>query len=108
MTQAFVSMNPVPQRIIEIPAPELSGPDAEHYEVISHEDTCRLAQEGGYVVLIYRRQVVRHKQHQTLTTTAAPSNVLEGCYADVSYLAGLMVDKAVYHLPPVSPTSTTA
>ena len=40
---------------------ELSGPDAEHYEVISHEDTCRLAQEGGYVVLIYRRQVVRHK-----------------------------------------------
>ncbi|MCB1615860.1 MAG: IS66 family transposase, partial [Pseudomonadales bacterium] len=89
----------VPQRIIEIPAPELSGPDAEHYEVISHEDTCRLAQEGGYVVLIYRRQVVRHKQHQTLTTAAAPSNVLEGCYADVSYLAGLMVDKAVYHLP---------
>ena len=54
--------------------------DAEHYEVISHEDTCRLAQEGGYVVLIYRRQVVRHKQHQTLTTAAAPSNVLEGCY----------------------------
>lgn len=26
-------------------------------------------------------------------------NVLEGCYADVSLLAGLMVDKAVYHLP---------
>lgn len=69
----------VPQRIIEIPAPELSGPDAEHYEVISHEDTCRLAQEGGYVVLIYRRQVVRHKQHQTITAAAAPSNVLEGC-----------------------------
>jgi transposase len=26
-------------------------------------------------------------------------NVLEGCFADVSSLAGLMVDKAVYHLP---------
>ena len=29
----------------------------------------------------------------------APENVLDGCYADVSLLAGMMVDKAVYHLP---------
>jgi transposase len=43
--------------------------------------------------------VVRHKSEQTIKTTLAPSNVLEGCYADVSLIAGLMVDKGVYHLP---------
>jgi transposase len=26
-------------------------------------------------------------------------NVLKGCFADVSLLAGLIVDKAIYHLP---------
>ncbi len=51
------------------------------------------------MVLVYRRPVVRHKPTQTLKDTPAPANVLEGCYCDVSLLAGLMVDKAVYHLP---------
>jgi transposase len=45
--------------------------------------------------LIYRRPVLRHKSQQTLVTVPAPVNVLEGCFADVSLLAGLMVDKAV-------------
>ena len=31
--------------------------------------------------------------------TSPPSNVLEGCYAAVSLIAGFMVDKGVYHLP---------
>ena len=52
----------------------------------------------GYVVLVYRRPVVRHKSSQTVSKSQTPDNVLEGCYADVSLL-GLMVDKAVYHLP---------
>lgn len=90
----------VPQQIIDVPAPELQGPDADQYELVETKDTCRLAQQpGSYVVLIYRRQVVRHKTTQTIKDTPAPANVLEGCYCDVSLLAGLMVDKAVYHLP---------
>lgn len=90
----------VPQKIIELPAPELSGKDADQYEIIDHKETVRLAQQpGSHTVLIYRRPVVRHKPTQSLTEVPAPSNVLEGCYADVSLLAGLMVDKAVYHLP---------
>jgi len=28
-----------------------------------------------------------------------PSNVLDGCYKDISLIAGLMVEKGVYHLP---------
>ena len=90
----------VPQEVIELSAPELEGDDRDSYEIVDIKETTRLAQRpGSYVVLRYRRPVVRHKQHQTLTTPAAPDNVLEGCYADVSLLAGLMVDKAVYHLP---------
>ena len=90
----------VPQEVIELSAPELDGEDRDSYEIVDVKETTRLAQRpGSYVVLRYRRPVVRHKQQQTLTTPAAPDNVLEGCYADVSLLAGLMVDKAVYHLP---------
>ncbi len=90
----------VPQQIIDVPAPELQGPDADQYELVDIKETCRLAQQpGSYVVLKYRRQVVRHKALQTIKDTPAPANVLEGCYCDVSLLTGLMVDKAVYHLP---------
>jgi len=90
----------VPQQIIDVPAPELQGPDADQYELVDIKETCRLAQQpGSYVVLKYRRQVVRHNALQTIKDTPAPANVLEGCYCDVSLLAGLMVDKAVYHLP---------
>jgi transposase len=90
----------VPQKIIELSAPELQGDDAEQYDIIGYKETNRLAQQpGSYVVLVYRRPIVRHKAEQTVTTVAAPENVLDGCYADVSLLAGMMVDKAVYHLP---------
>ena len=90
----------VPTKVIDIPAPELQGDDADNYEIIGYKETNRLAQQpGSYTVLIYRRPVVRHKTEQTVKTIPAPSNVLEGCYADVSLIAGLMVDKGVYHLP---------
>ncbi|MEM1281424.1 MAG: IS66 family transposase [Cyanobacteria bacterium P01_H01_bin.152] len=91
----------VPQEIIELSIPELEGDKAHEYEIIDYKETTRLAQRiGSYVVLIYRRPVVRHQPSNTLAATpAAPDNVLDGCYADVSLLAGLMVDKAIYHLP---------
>ena len=102
----------VPQRIIDVPSPELAGKDADLYDVIGTKETCRLAQQpGSYVVLIYRHKVLALKSNKPankpanksfkkkLISTPAPANVLEGCYADVSLIAGLMVDKAVYHLP---------
>ena len=70
------------------------------FEIIDYKDTVRLArQPGSYTVLIYRRPVVCHKCDDSVSEVAAPSNVLEGCVGDVSVIAGLMVDKAVYHLP---------
>lgn len=90
----------VPQKIIELSAPELEGENAAQYDIIGYKETNRLAQQpGSYVVLVYRRPIVRHKTAQTVNTTPTPTNVLDGCYADVSVLAGMMVDKAIYHLP---------
>lgn len=90
----------VPKKVIEIAIPELTGDQADQFEIIDYKETTRLAQQpGSYTILIYRRPVVRHKPSQSLSEIPAPTNVLEGCYADVSLVAGLLVDKAVYHLP---------
>lgn len=90
----------VPVEVIELPATVLSGEDADQYEIIDHKITRKLAQrQGSYVVLEYRRPVVKHKPSQTLTEVPAPSGILDRCMADVSFLAGLLVDKFVSHLP---------
>jgi transposase len=90
----------VPVEEIHLSAPQLQGEAADHYEVIRHEHTYRLAQRpGAYVVLKYIRPVLRHKQQQTLLTMPAPANVFDKSYADVSFAAGVLIDKFVYHLP---------
>ena len=90
----------VPVETIELQAPELEGPDADQYEIIDHKITYRLAQRpGSYVVLQYTRPVVKHKETQQLITPPAPANVFDQCSADVSVLAGLMVEKFAYHCP---------
>lgn len=90
----------VPVEVIDVPAPELTGPDADHYEVISTQSTYRLAQRpGSYVVLEYRCPVVKHTPSGKLRTTSVPGNVVERSVADVSFMAGMAVDKCLYHLP---------
>ncbi len=90
----------VPVEVIELPVPELTGSDAADYEIISTKSTYRLAQRpGSYVVLEYRRPVIKHASTGKLKTTPAPANVLERSLADVSFLAGLAIDKCLYHLP---------
>jgi transposase len=90
----------VPVEVIEVSAPELDGPEADQYEVIDYKITRRLAQRpGSHVVLEYRRPVLKHRPSQRLISTPAPAAVFEGSLADVSFLAGLLVDKFCYHLP---------
>jgi transposase len=85
---------------IQVAAPELAGGDASDYDIIRYENTYRLAQRtGSYVVLKYVRPVLKHNSTQQLTTTPAPENVFDKSYADVSFVAGLLIDKFVYHLP---------
>jgi transposase len=90
----------VPIETITLSAPQLEGPQADQYEVIDHKVTRRLAQRpGSYVVLEYHRPVIRPKGSATLMEVPAPTAIFEGCLADVSLLAGILVDKFVYHLP---------
>lgn len=90
----------VPVEVIEVTAPELTGPDAGAYEVISTKSTYRLAQRpGSYVVLEYRFPVIKHTPTGKLKTMAVPGNVIERSVADVSFMAGMAIDKCLYHLP---------
>ena len=90
----------VPVEVVNIAAPELKGKDADAYEVIAEKVTHRLAQRpGSYFIREYHRPVVKHIESQQIKTTPAPAAVLERSFADESFLAGLLVDKFVYHLP---------
>jgi transposase len=86
----------VPVETIELPSSEID-PDLPQ-EQIAEKVTYRLAQRpGSYVILKYVRPVI--KQDGELYTAPAPVNVLEKSVADVSFLAGMLVDKFCYHLP---------
>ena len=72
----------VPQTIVDVPAPELTGEQAEQYQIIGFKDSARLAQlRSIFRVLIYRRPIVRHKGEQSVSVPAVPEAALEGCYA---------------------------
>lgn len=92
--------NQVPVKQINVAVAQLCGKNAEEYEIIRYEHTYRLAQRrASYVVLKYTRPIFKHKPTQTVTTAVAPSNVLEKSYADVSFIAGMLIDKFIYHQP---------
>lgn len=90
----------VPVETIELKGPELAGIPHDQLTLIDEKVTCRLAQRpGSYVVLRYVRKVYKRQDNQTLITAPMPANVLEKSIADVSFLAGMLVDKFLYHLP---------
>ena len=90
----------VPVEIIELEDPETAGLAAEAIEVIGEKTTYRLAQQrGGYVVLKYVRKVIKRKDSGTIHCAPAPAGVFERSHADVSFLAGLVIDKFQYHMP---------
>jgi len=91
----------VPVKEIEVPNPALEGlKEGVDYEVIETKSTYRLAQEpGAYVVLKFNRQVTKLKESEKILCAPAPDSPLPKSYADVSLLAGLLIDKFRYHLP---------
>jgi transposase len=96
----FFDETKVPVEVIEVPNPEIAQLATEQYEVVGEKATYRLAQRpGAYVVLKYVRQVVKRRDTQQLLCAPAPAGVIEGSRADVSFIAGMMIDKLVYHLP---------
>lgn len=98
--QPFFDEAKVPVEVIEVPNPELEGLAPQDYEIVGEKATHRLAQRpGSYVVLKYVRQVIKRRDTQQLVCAPAPLGVIEGSRADVSFIAGMIVDKFAYHLP---------
>ncbi|MGE3676137.1 MAG: IS66 family transposase [Polyangiaceae bacterium] len=96
----FFDETRVPVEVIELPAPEAEGLAPEDYEVIGHKESFRLAQRPGATVVIkYRRAVIKLKTEERIVCASAPLGVIEGSRADVSFVAGLLIDKFAYHLP---------
>lgn len=95
----------VPVQEITLSCPELQGPDADRYEIVDYRTSLRLArQPGSHVVLKYLRPVLRDRSAASagtpaLITAPAPLGVLDHAQVDVSFLAGALVDKFVYHVP---------
>ena len=93
------SITPV-QTILLAPA-EIEGLSSEDYEIIGEKVTYRMAQRPGtYQVIRYRRLIVKLKDgSQKILCLPAPQGVLEGSRADVTLLAGMLVDKFAWHIP---------
>ncbi len=115
----------VPMKEIHLSCPELDELNEDDYELINEEISYRLAQQpSSYVVLKYIRPVVKLKtatatatataktrvspgreeqdqgtQAATIISVPAPVGVLGHSRADVSFIAGMLVDKFAYHLP---------
>jgi transposase len=94
----------VPVEEIKVPNPEIEGLSEDEYEVVSQKTTYRLAQRPSvYVVLKYVRDVIKlksaDKKSEKLSCPAVPDSVFEKSHADVSFLAGMLIDKFQYHLP---------
>ena len=86
--------------MIELPAPQLAGPDADQYEVIDHKVTRRLAQRPAATwCWSTAARWSSTRRPRPSVKWPAPRAVFENSLADVSVLAGLLVDKFAYHLP---------
>jgi transposase len=88
----------VPVEEIVVGNREIEHP--EDWALVGEKVTERLAQRpGSYVVLRYVRKVYKRKTDGEFSCAPAPPSVLEKSCADVSFLAGLLIDKFVYHMP---------
>lgn len=90
----------VPVEVIQVADPAVEAIPETEREVIGEKASHRLAQEpGSYKILKYVRQVVKRRDTGELLTPLAPANVLERTSVDVSFLAGMRIDKLRCHLP---------
>jgi transposase len=96
----FFDESKVPVQTIILMHADVEGLSPEQYEVIGEKVTYRIAQRpGNYQILKYRRPVVKIKSTARLLALPAPEGILEGSRADVSFVAGLLLDKFAWHLP---------
>ncbi len=88
----------MPVQVIAVANDEAAGLDPAEFEVIGEQVSYRQAQHPrSYVILNYVRPVIKLRADQTLSCPPVPVSVLDGCRADVSFIAGMIIDKFDYH-----------
>ena len=89
----------VPVQVIPLIPEEIQGlKEGKDYTVIDEKVTHRLAQRpASYVVLKYVRPVI--KRNDKVVSHPAPTGIFDKSFADVSFIAGALIDKFQYHLP---------
>jgi transposase len=96
----FFDESRVPVQTITLVHEDVKGLSPDQFDVIGEKVTYRIAQcPGAYHVLKYCRPVIKIKSTAKILALPAPSGVLEGSRADVSFIAGLLMDKFAWHLP---------
>jgi len=96
----FFDESKVPVETIYLDPVSATGLNEDAFEIISEKVTYRLAQRpGSYVVTKYVRPVLKLRETGQLVSIPAPVGVIKGSRADVSFLAGVVVDKFAYHQP---------
>jgi transposase len=96
----FFDESCVPVRSIRLEHPVAAGKNPSQYEIIGEKITYRLIQHpGSYEILKYHRPVVKVKDSQKILCAPAPAGVIDDSRADVSFIAGVLVDKFAWHLP---------
>jgi transposase len=88
----------VPIEEIVVKDPELAALPEDQVEIIGQDVTYKLAQRSPYVVLKTIRTAWKKKGEDGVHKATLPT-VIERSIADVSFLAGLAVDKHCHHLP---------
>jgi len=96
----FFDESRIPVRTILLEHPDTAGRSADQYEIIGEKITYRLIQNpGSYEVLKYHRPVVKLKENERIVCAPAPQSVIDDSRADVSFIAGVLMDKFAWHLP---------
>ena len=96
----FFDESRLPVRSIRLEHPDTAGKSPDQYEVIGEKITYRLLQNpGSYEVLKVHRPVIKIKETERIVCAPAPAGVIDDSRADVSFIAGVLVDKFAWHLP---------
>lgn len=88
----------VPVEEVIVKDSELEALPQNQVEIIGQDVTYKLAQRSPYVVIKTIRRAWKKKGEETIHKASLPT-VVERSIADVSFLAGLAVDKCCHHLP---------
>ena len=85
---------------ITVTPPEIEGLSQDDYEVICERIRCQLATlDHRYVVIRYRHVTVKLRETGALVGAPAREGVFKNSCADVSFVAGMLIDKFLWHLP---------